>query len=224
MLSILMDNPKHFEIDKGLKRELQHHITSWIMYHNDSPYNFEPADVAFRLAGTSSLGLKRYVFLLKNTNDIRKHILVEMKQASPSCLQKFIKVQQPKWKSEAERIVILQQRMQNISPALSSATTFKDEAYLMQEMQPTKDSIDFKLLKNRYRDMYRVIDDMALLTASAQLRSSGREGAANADELIAFGNNKNWQDKIIDYATKYVKQIKKDYKNYKADYKKGALK
>ncbi len=65
---------------------------------------------------------------------------------------------------------------------------------------------------------------MALLTASAQLRSSGREGAANADELIAFGNNKNWQDKIIDYATKYVKQIKKDYKNYKADYKKGALK
>ncbi len=80
-----------------------------------------------------------------------------MKQASPSCLQKFIKVQQPKWKSEAERIVILQQRMQNISPALSSATTFKDEAYLMQEMQPTKDSIDFKLLKNRYRDMYRVL-------------------------------------------------------------------
>lgn len=221
-LAILMATPKHKEIDKILKRELLHHVTSWIMYNNDSPYNYEVIDAAFRLAGTSSLGLKRYVILLRHINDTKKHLLVEMKQAATACLQVYLP-KQPKWNSEAERIVAIQQRMQNVSPALASATKFKEEDYIVQEMQPTKDSINFELLKDRYRDMYTVIDDMARLTASAQLRSSGRQGAAVADDLILFGEDTSWQNEIIEYAISYVETIKNDYKTFKEDVKKGAL-
>ena len=221
-LSILMNTPKHRKIDKSLKRELVHHITSWIMYNNDSPYNYEVVDAAFRLAGTSSLGLKRYVLLLKNINEPKKYLLLEMKQAKSSCLQQY-NLPQPAWSSDAERIVAIQQRMQNVPPALASTTVFKNEAYVVQEMQPTKDSIDFQVLKNRYRDMCKVIDDMALLTASSQLRSSGRQGSATADELIAFGKNTDWQEAVIDYAINYLEKIKRDYKNFKEDYKIGLL-
>ena len=72
--------------------------------------------------------------------------------------------------------------------------------------------------------MYQVIDDMALLTASAQIRSSGRQGAAITDELISFGEQKGWQDAIIDYALGYAKRVKKDYSNFKADIKKENIK
>ncbi len=64
-LTIMMDDPRHFEIEKGLKRELCHHITDWILNNNDGPYNYEVRDVAFRLAGTGSVGLKRLRLLIR---------------------------------------------------------------------------------------------------------------------------------------------------------------
>ena len=220
-LSILIDHPRHFEIERGLKRELTHHITDWIINNSDGPYNYEVLDVAFRLAGTGSVGLKRYAFLLQSVNFPGKYLMVDMKQCRPSALQPYVKIPQPKWASEAERVVAVQQRMQNIPPALLSHTIFQDEPYLIQEMQPVKDSINFSLIRDRYRDMYQVIDDMAMLTASAQLRSSGRQGAATADELIALGQNDQWQDVVLEYAMSYAEKLGADYKKYEADFRQG---
>ncbi len=67
-ITIMMDDPRHFEIEKNLKRELAHHITDWLINNRDGPYNYEVLDAAFRLAGTGSLGLKRYAFLLGSVN------------------------------------------------------------------------------------------------------------------------------------------------------------
>lgn len=220
-LTIMMEDPRHFEIDFGLKQRLTDHITKWISNSSDGPYNYHVCDVAFRLAGTGSVGLKRYAFLLKGKRDPNKFLLVEMKQARPSSLAPYVKVPQPQWTSEAERIVSIQQRMQNIPPALLSHTMFDSEPFLIQEMQLVKDSINFNLIRDRYRDMYKVIDDMAMLTASSQLRCSGRQGSAIADDLIAFGQNCEWQEQTLNYAIKYAGKVKAYYASYLEDYKKG---
>jgi uncharacterized protein (DUF2252 family) len=120
-------------------------------------------------------------------------------------------MQQPQWVSESERVVNIQQRMQNIPPALLSFSDFRNESYMIQEMQPTKDSFNFKLVRDAYRDLYQVIHDMGLLTASAQIRSSGWKGASVVDELSAFGGNKQWQDSVLDFARIYSQTVKKDY-------------
>jgi hypothetical protein len=52
---------------------------------------------------------------------------------------------------------------------------------------------------------------MGLLTASAQIRSSGWKGASVVDELSAFGGNKQWQDSVLDFARTYSQTVKKDY-------------
>ena len=88
-------------------------------------------------------------------------------------------------------------------------------------MQPTEDRMNFELIKNRYDDIRLVIEDMALLTASAQLRSSGRQGSEIADKLIAFGNNNDWQQFVLKYAKKYAGQVKQDYEQYVSDYRSG---
>ncbi len=144
-----------------------------------------------------------------------------MKESRASALEPYVKTPQPKWNSEAERVVAVQQRMQNIPPALLSYSEFQGASYLIQEMQPVKDSIDFKLIQDRYRDIYQVIDDMAMLTASSQLRCSGRQSAATADELIAFGENNQWQEVILQYAIAYADKMKGYYKEYLHDHKKG---
>jgi uncharacterized protein (DUF2252 family) len=224
-LELLKSNSKHFTLKKDFKKELSAHITKWLKMDEQSPYNYKVIDSVFRLAGTGSVGQKRYIILLETLNETgEKFLLIDMKQSMPSSLKPYLKVKQPLFSSEAERIIAIQQRMQNRPPALLSATIFKDQPYVIQEMQPTEDSIDFNMIRKNYRDMCQVVNDMAVLTASAQLRSTGRQGSAIADDLIAFGQNDKWQEAIIKYAIEYSHCVKTDYMNYLTDYKKGAFK
>jgi len=213
-LILTVKHEKQFELDKPLKKQLAKHINEWITTSSDGPYNYEVINSVFRLAGTGSIGVKRYLFLLKSLNTKNKYLFLDMKQARPSSLQPYVKIKQPKWKSDADRVIEVQQRMQNTLPALLGTTMFNDEPYVLQQMQPMEDSINFELIKDQYRDIFQVIDDMALLTASAQLRSSGRQGSSIADDLIAFGQNTEWHEILLQYAANYAKQVKKDYEEF----------
>lgn len=221
-LTLSLNHGRHFKVDKVLKKQLKAHIDNWIQKSSDSPYNFKVKDVVFRVAGTGSLGVKRYLFLLKSTNSKDHYLLIDMKQSFTSSLQPYVKVRQPKWDNEAQRIISIQQRMQNMSASMLSATIFNGEAYVIQELQPVKDTLEFKLIKDRYRDIYQVIDDMAVLTASAQLRCGGMNGSETIDELKAFGCNvSDWQDSVLDYAHGYASRVKKDYQQFLRDYERN---
>ncbi|TWJ00847.1 uncharacterized protein (DUF2252 family) [Mucilaginibacter frigoritolerans] len=222
-IMLSLQDERHFKVDKKLKHELTAHVNEWIANSSDGPYNYEVKGVVFRLAGTGSLGLKRYLFLLKSTNTKNKYLLVDMKQSTMSSVAPYVKVKQLQWQTEAERIITIQKRMQNVSSSLLSTTVFRDESYVIQELQPVKDTIKFKLLKDEYRDIYQVIDDMASLLASAQLRSGGIQGSSNIDDLSAFGTSAEWQQEVLGYALKYAKKVKKDYEQFVKDYKNGVF-
>ena len=217
----LINNAKLFPVTVKEKRALISNLTKWLKTNGQLQFPFRVIDARFRIAGTGSVGVKRYAFLVQNTASPKKYILIDMKQAKQSSLQPYTKIKQPHWNSEAARVVAIQQRMQNVYPALLGTTMYKNESYVIKELQPTADKIDFLVIKDRYKDILKVIEDMAVLTASAHLRSSGREGSAIADELIAFGYNTGWQQHVIDYAFTYSKQVKKDYASFLREYKKG---
>jgi len=220
-LTLLLDNARHFKVDEPLKKELAGFINDGMQRSNYASYDYKVQDCIFRLAGTGSVGVKRYLFLLKSTNTKNKYLLLDMKQSLPSSLRPYIKIPQPKWGSEAERVIAIQERMQNMSPALLSPGIFKDEPYVVKQMQPTEDKINFELLKYHYDEIDKVIHDMAVLTASAQLRSGGRQGSAITDELIAYGQSNHWQGELVKYALQYTARVKKDYKEFMKSYRKG---
>lgn len=219
-IMLSLEDERHFKLNKKLRAELKAHINEWIQTSSDGPYNYKVISAVFRMAGTGSIGVKRYLFLLKSTNTRNKYLLLDMKQALPSSLLPYVKVRQLQWETEAARAIGIQQRMQHVSAALLSTTVFRGESYIIQELQPVKDTIKFKLLKD-YRDMYQVIDDMAALTASAQLRSGGMQGSGIIDDLMAFGADQGWQEAVITYAQNYAVKTKKYYKEYLKEYKAG---
>jgi uncharacterized protein (DUF2252 family) len=215
-----LKHERHFKLKKELKSQLEEHITQWIKKSDDGPYNYKVKDAVFRLAGTGSIGLKRYLILLKSTNIKERYLLVDMKQSFESSLAPYLKHQQPAWENEAVRIITIQQRMQNVYPSLLSTTQFRGDDYVIQELQPVKDTLEFKLIKDQYRDIYQVVDDMAVLTASAQLRSGGMNGSAIIDELKEFGAGlADWRQPLLDDALRYAGQIKSDYKQFVEDYR-----
>jgi hypothetical protein len=68
-----------------------------------------------------------------------------------------------------------------------------------------------------------VVNSMAQLSAWAQLRSGGRQKSSIADELIAFGNRKDWQLPLIELATQCEAQVNADWKAYCEAYDGGAF-
>jgi uncharacterized protein (DUF2252 family) len=220
-LQFRIDHVRLFPLERPLRKQLMAHLSQLLHQYPLLKGRFQVIDAAFRVAGTGSLGVKRYVFLLKNSKDAKKHLLIDMKEAPPSSLQPWLTNPQPAWTSEAERVVAVQERMQNISPALLSVTQFDGDPYVIKEMQPVADKIDFLVIRDRYKDLACVVEDMAFLTASAMLRSAGRQGAALPEELIAFGTDTHWQQGLIDYSMTYAAQVKKDYTAYFKEYKAG---
>jgi uncharacterized protein (DUF2252 family) len=221
-LSLLIDNNRHFEVKKALKKKLHEHITNWMSRHPRLK-KYRCADIAFHISGLGSLGVHRYCLLLQHSDKPKTYLLLDMKEATPSSVLSYAKSSQAIWFSEGERICCIQDYMQNACPALLSATRFEKADYVIKELQPSSDKLNFKLLKEDYDDICRVISDMALLLASAHLRSSGRKGAATADELIQFSNDPMWQEKVFLLGKTYSQVVKQYYREYKKEFKAGAF-
>ncbi len=214
-LQLSAGKKKQLIIDQKLKKQLVKQFKQWMKSNNAPPNDYKVLDARFRMAGTGSLGIRRYVFLIQKKSDANKHMLIDMKQATASSLQPYVQLQQPEWKSEAERMVVTQKIMQNIPPAQLSVLNFNGKSYLMQELQPTKDRINFELIQDNFKVVCSVIEDMAMITASAHLRTVGRKGSCSADELMAFGENKEWHSSLMNYAATYKNKIEEYFTEFK---------
>lgn len=207
--------------DAALKDALIDHVYKLPLYNDENLNDFRIHDVCFRIAGTGSLGVKRYLFLLETNKGQNNYLLLDMKESRPSSLASYIDVKQPSWISEGERVISIEYRMQDVPEALLTTTVFRGSSYRVQEMQPTEDKIEFHQVMDDFEHVYEVIEHMAMLTASAQLRSTGRQGSAIADELIVFGNTSTWQEAVFSYARAYARQVKSDHEQFLDDYYKG---
>jgi uncharacterized protein (DUF2252 family) len=217
------EDNKHIKLDKQLKEELMDHIMGWQPDCGPELASYNIVDSAFRIAGTGSLGVERYVLLLQHKRKKEKYLILDMKESRLSSLQRFVSIAQPFWHTEAEREVTIQSLCQYANAALLSTTQFKGNSFVIQELQPEEDKINLALIARKYKDVKRVIKDMAWLAASAQLRSSGRKGSAIADELVNFGFQSDWQAEVLQYATFYAKKVKADYAAFLDAYKRGAF-
>ena len=63
--------------------------------------------------------------------------------------------------------------------------------------------------------------DLAVLTASGQLRSSGKRGAVTANELYHFAADDKWVNILADWSVSYAEQVKQEYAVYKKAWQDG---
>ena len=211
--------------DKATKERISNAIQLWAETQPD-PRFFTVLDVAHRIAGTGSLGIERFMILVAGLGKPGKEYLLDLKRALPSTLQLRVARNQPLWTSEAERIVEVRKRIQAASPALLFPLIFPDgQPYVLRELQPTEDKIALSSLVGQVKKLESLVSSMACLCAWGNLRSSGRQGSAIADELIAFGRDyESWKQPLIAYAHQYAQQVRADYKAYAKAYDDGYFK
>ncbi|QJD81090.1 DUF2252 domain-containing protein [Spirosoma rhododendri] len=215
-------SPRTSPVDAETRQRIETAVRVWAQTQPD-PAFFDVLDIAHRLAGTGSLGIDRYILIVRGYGKRGKEYLLDLKQAVPSSLQNRLTDAQPIWISEAQRIVEVQKRVQAASPALLHPISFPGGAsYVLRELQPVEDRISLNELIGKPRKLLSLVATMGRLCGWGHLRASGRQGSAIADALISFGQDRSrWEQPLIEYAYAYAQQVGADYETYCDAYDQG---
>ena len=206
------NNEKILTITPDKYTQIAKSIEDWAKTQANPDF-FEVLDIGFRVAGTGSLGVDRYLILVVGKGSPDNNYLLDFKEQPISVLQPYLR-EQPQWQNQALRVMTVQQLVQSAPPALSAAIELNNCSYLLRELQPTQDKIALKAGIVDLSQLEKLIDTMAQTTAFAHLHGSGKSGAAIAQDSIDFGHNLDWQQEVLTYASNYARQVEIDYQDF----------
>jgi uncharacterized protein (DUF2252 family) len=181
-------------------------------------------DVARRVAGCGSLGLARWVVLVEGKGSPRGNFLLDLKEARTPASHGKSPYRQPLWKSDAERIVAVQSRVQAVNPALLTAVKMDGDGFVLRELQPLEDRLRMESWDGNIASLRDAVTTMGAVTAWAALRASGRQGSATADELIAFAGERGWRRSVLAMARRVADRTLSEWRDFKADVAAGRVK
>lgn len=224
---LIINEEKVSPVDADKKEQVAFILEKWAnqsQVPKKYPDFYKVLDVGYRIAGTGSLGLERYVVLVEGKGSPNDNLLLDLKIAQPSALAPYLRAPQPSWENEAKRIIAVQRRMQAFSPALLSPIEIDGASYLLKQLQPSQDKMDLTLCKGKLDKLDAVLRSFAEITAYAHLRGGGRQGSAIADQFIDFAErDSDWRKPLMEYVKSYALQVQQDYKIYHEAYKDGAF-
>jgi uncharacterized protein (DUF2252 family) len=210
---ILIRDEKTIPINEEQKSKIATYLEKYAQ-QQDNPKFYKFIDAAWRIAGTGSLGLERYIVLVEGDGSVDRNFLIDIKQAQKPALTHYLKFPQPKWTTEAHRVVSLQKRCQAIAIACLNTIEINGSHYIIRELQPSEDRVDLEQECDRPKKIKQLMISLGQIVAWSLLRSSGRQGSANADELIEFARSSKWRKKAIEYAEDYSKQLELDWQKF----------
>ena len=97
---------------------------------------YEVLDVARRIAGDGSLGVDRFVLLVRGKGNPNNNYRLDLKPEVPSALTDALSVKQPAWTTQGERVVAVTRRAQTVPVALLHAAQMDGRDYLLRDLQP----------------------------------------------------------------------------------------
>lgn len=158
-------------------------------------------DVAFRVVGTGSVGLRSYVVLL--LDHLGEPLVLQVKEARPSALMPYLPTVPPA-AHEGRRVVLGQKRMQVVSDALLGWTTVEGRPYQVRQFRNRKGSVDPASLEAG------LIDDYARMTGALLARAH----AHSADPRIIAGycgKGEELDEALAVFAVAYADRTEADH-------------
>ncbi|GGN04609.1 hypothetical protein GCM10011609_49910 [Lentzea pudingi] len=160
------------------------------------------SDVAFRVVGTGSVGLRNYLILLHGNGS--EALVLQAKEARPSALQPFLDVEPPK--HEGKRIVHGARLVQAETDILLGWTTIEGRHFIVRQFRNRKGEIDPTRLKRDDLDDYGRF--AGALLARAHTRSLDPRLLAG---YFQNGGGDDLDEAFAKYAFDYADQTEADH-------------
>jgi uncharacterized protein (DUF2252 family) len=222
MRSIRIDGLRTLSLHDGEAKRLRKFMKE---FRRDAPDRsfFRLIEAARRIAGNGSLGLARYILLIKGRGSPDQNFALDLKLAAPSAVAAWLGRRQPPWPSESARVVRLQRIMQAIPPAMLHAVSFEDRPFILKELQPSIDRLEFSQWRGKPKRILEAVVAMGHVTAWAHLRGCGHFDADRAETLQQFVAAEDWRRTAIKIAAKTAAGMQDAWQTYCKDYDAGGV-
>lgn len=179
---------------ESLLPERQHFLT-----------HYRPIDVAFRVVGTGSVGLRDYVIYLEG-NGGYDPLFLQIKEEPGSAYAPYLG-EHGGAQHHGRRVAEGQRAMQLQSDVFLGWTTISNRHYLVRQLSDHKGSISVEDLKGEGLTQY------AQMCGELLARGHARSG----DPLILqgyMGNSTKFDSAITEFALEYADQTERDYQTF----------
>jgi uncharacterized protein (DUF2252 family) len=160
-------------------------------------------DIAQKVVGVSSVGLRSYVALLEGStpDDV---LFLQLKEARRSVVAPYVHGDVPRHAHQGQRVVEYQQAVQTVSDPLLGWTTIENRSYYVRQFRDMKGAIPFDTLKTGgLTDYARIVGH---LLAKGHARTSGASMIAGY-----VGVSGRLDEAMRQFARAYADQIEADH-------------
>jgi uncharacterized protein (DUF2252 family) len=162
---------------------------------------FRPLDVAFKVVGTGSVGLRDYVILMEG-NGPADPLFLQIKQEVESAYAPYLKAGH--YPNQGQRVAEGQRKVQPVSDLLLGWTRIGKHDYAVRQLNDHKGSVDLTQLRGAG------LNSLALVAGELLARGHARSG--DPVTLCAYiGNGDKVAKAIVRYGLEYASVAQADF-------------
>jgi uncharacterized protein (DUF2252 family) len=164
---------------------------------------YEPLDVAFKVVGTGSIGMRVYVIYMQSA-DGDDPLFLQIKEEAKSVYAAYLPMGAVKAANQGQRVVNGQRAMQLQSDPLLGFTSFGGRDYLVRQLNDHKATLNVATLAEDGLKQYAEVCGEML--ARGHVRSS-----AQGEIQRYVRNGEGFRKAVMDFAQAYAQQTKDDW-------------
>jgi uncharacterized protein (DUF2252 family) len=186
---------------RGVLGSLEEYSESLLPERRHFLAQYRPIDVAFKVVGTGSVGLRDYVIYCEG-NGPGDPLFLQVKEETKSAYEPYLGSIGAK--HQGQRVAEGQRAMQLQSDPFLGWTTIADRDYLVRQLNDFKGSLNINDLKGEGLTEYAVV--------CGELLARGHARSGDACVIAGYlGNGKRFGEAILEFANGYAEQTGKDY-------------
>jgi uncharacterized protein (DUF2252 family) len=176
---------------------------------------YQVADVAMKVVGVGSVGLRAYIALLFG-NGPADPLFLQAKQARRSCVARYVHGEAPRHAHQGQRVVEYQKALQTVSDPLLGWTTVDNRQYYVRQFRDMKGAITVE-----------GVDGSGLMDYAricGTLLAKGHARTADAAVLAGYlGKGDAAERALCRFAAAYADQTERDHQALLRAVKRGRL-
>jgi uncharacterized protein (DUF2252 family) len=167
---------------------------------------YRPIDVAFKVVGTGSVGLRDYCVYMQG-NSAKDPLFIQIKEEAASSYAPYLGGNTVPPYHQGRRVVEGERAMQVQSDPLLGWTTIEGRDYLVRQLNDHKASIDITQMK--------VADLLAYASVCGEMLARGHSRSGDAAMLAGYiGTSERFDNAITKFAVAYADQTERDWKQF----------
>jgi len=206
------------DLQAALSNMLKNYLTTLSPSHRELLGRFQVQDVAFKVVGVGSVGTRCLALLMTDIHD--QPLFLQVKQAVPSVLARYVPVGKSPFKHEGQRVVFGQRMMQSASDMFlgwngGSGATVRH--FHIRQLRDMKFSAEVETLSELTFGRY------AWLCCDILARAHARAGGLAPEISGYLGKSGQFAEALVSYANSYADQVERDFQAFRDACRSGRL-